>query len=58
VIKVDEFKKELIELMKKHGVHVDSFDQYNGSEEYCGTEYYFAKIDGSYSDMISIDELK
>jgi len=55
---VDEFKKELIELMKKHSVHVDGFDQYDGNEEYCGTEYYFAKIDGSYSDMISIDELK
>jgi len=55
---VDEFKKELIELMKKHSVHVDGFDQYEENEKYCGTEYYFAKIDGSYSDMISIDELK
>lgn len=55
---MDEFKKELIDLMKKHNIEVCGSDQYDGSEEYCGTEYYFAKIGCSYSDMISIDELK
>ena len=55
---MDEFKKELIDLMKKHNVEIEGFDRYNGIEEYCGTEYYFAKIGESYSNMLSIDELK
>lgn len=55
---MDEFKKELIELMKKHNIEIGASDKYDGNDDYCGTDYYFAKIGGSYYDRISIDELE
>lgn len=38
--KIDLFKKELFELLKKHDVKFHPSDQYDGEEQYCGTLYY------------------
>lgn len=42
------FKKELIELMKKHEIVIASHDDYDGADNYCGTNYSFVKEDDGY----------
>ena len=37
----DDFKNELIELMKKHNVSLDRNEQYDGNEEFSGYCYDF-----------------
>ena len=58
--KVNEFKEELKALMSKYDFGKDESDQYNGMEEYCGTDYYFV-VNGEtwYGETISeiIDEI-
>jgi len=58
--KVNEFKEELKALMNKYDFGKDESDQYNGMEEYCGTDYYFV-VNGEtwYGETISeiIDEI-
>ena len=39
--KVNKFKEELKALMNKYDFGKHESDQYNGMEEYCGTNYYF-----------------
>ena len=52
--KVTAFKSELKELMKKYNFGKDESDNYNGMEEYCGTDYYFV-VGGEtwYADTIA-----
>jgi hypothetical protein len=52
--KVSQFKEELKALMNKYDFGKDESDQYNGMEEYCGTDYYFV-VNGEtwYSETIS-----
>ena len=58
--KVNEFKEELKALMSKYDFGKNESDQYNGMEEYCGTDYYFV-VNGEtwYGETISeiIDEI-
>jgi hypothetical protein len=58
--KVNEFKGELKALMDKYDFGKDKSDQYNGMEEYCGTDHYFV-VNGEtwYIETISeiIDEI-
>ncbi|MCH8067839.1 MAG: hypothetical protein IID16_01000 [Candidatus Marinimicrobia bacterium] len=48
------FKNELKDLMAKYNVGKHESDNYDGMEEYCGTDYYFV-IDGEiwYHETIS-----
>ena len=43
--KIEEFKTELKILMTKYNFGKHESDNYNGMEEYCGTDYYFI-VDG------------
>ena len=43
--KIEAFKTELKALMTKYNVGKHESDNYNGMEEYSGTDYYFT-IDG------------
>ena len=38
---IDEFKTELKALMNKYNFGKHESDNYNGMEEYCGSDYYF-----------------
>lgn len=51
--KLFAFKKELKELIKKHNIGIHEEENYNGIEEYDGTDTYFT-IDGfiNYSETI------
>lgn len=53
-LKLNAFKTELKELMKKYNFGKYESNNYNGIEEYCGTDYYFI-IDGKtwYDETIS-----
>jgi len=57
--KIIAFKKELKELMVKYDFGKTEHDNYNGMEEYCGTDIYFT-INGEayYSETVNeiIDE--
>tara|TARA_R110000824_G_scaffold369304_2_gene558762 strand:+ start:749 stop:964 length:216 start_codon:yes stop_codon:yes gene_type:complete len=57
--KIIAFKKELKELMVKYYFGKTEHDNYNGMEEYCGTDIYFT-INGEtyYSETVNeiIDE--
>lgn len=55
---MEEFRLELIALMKRHGVELFGFDQYDGNEDFCGVDYYFAKDGDLKSELISIEQLK
>lgn len=52
--KIEAFKTELKALMTKYNIGKDECDNYNGMEEYCGTDYYFT-VDGEtwYSETIA-----
>ena len=52
--KIDKFKSELKTLMNKYNFGKHESDNYNGMEEYCGTDYYFI-VDGEpwYAETIS-----
>ena len=52
--KIEAFKTEIKALMTKYNFGKDEIDNYNGMEEYCGTDYYFT-IDGEtwYSETIA-----
>jgi len=58
--KIEAFKTELKALMYKYNFGKVEKDNYNGMEEYCGTDYYFT-IDGEtwYSETIAeiLDEV-
>ncbi len=43
--KIEAFKAELKALMNKYNFGKSESDNYNGMEEYCGTDYYFT-VDG------------
>ncbi len=43
--KIEAFKTELKALMNKYNFGKSESDNYNGMEEYCGTDYYFT-VDG------------
>ena len=43
--KIEAFKNELKALMTKYNFGKHESDNYNGMEEYCGTDYYFT-VDG------------
>ena len=43
--KIESFKTELKTLMDKYNFGFDYSDNYNGLEEYCGTDYYLI-VDG------------
>ena len=38
----DEFLKKLVELCKQANVSLESWDQYGGDEQFCGTDWNFA----------------
>ena len=38
---LEQFKKDLLEVMKKHDVSLDIVAQYDGNDDYCGSELYF-----------------
>ncbi len=58
--KVEVFKAELKALMTKYNFGKYESDNYNGWEEYCGTDYYFI-VDGTpwYGETIAeiLDEI-
>jgi len=58
--KIEAFKTELKALMTKYNFGTAEKDNYNGMDEYCGTDYYFT-IDGEawYSETIAeiLDEV-
>lgn len=43
--KLNSFKAELKALMNKYNIETEGYDNYNGMEEYSGTDYYFF-VDG------------
>lgn len=43
--KIEAFKTELKTLMTKYNFGKHESNNYNGMEEYCGTDYYFT-VDG------------
>lgn len=51
--KIDNFKNELIALLKKHKIRLHPCDEYDGKDEYCGTDWYF-KVDEEvyYADTV------
>jgi len=52
--KISDFKEELKLLMKKYNFEIHESDNYNGMDEYCGTDCYFS-VEGYiwYSETIS-----
>jgi hypothetical protein len=58
--KIEAFKTELKALMNKYNFGKHESDNYNGKEEYCGTDYYFT-VDGEtwYGETIAeiLDEV-
>ena len=58
--KIEAFKTELKALMGKYNFGTYESDNYNGMEEYCGTDYYFT-VDGEtwYGETIAeiLDEV-
>jgi|JI10StandDraft_1071094.scaffolds.fasta_scaffold75596_3 hypothetical protein len=52
--KIEAFKNELKSLINKYNLGKQEHDNYNGMEEYCGTDYYFT-VDGEgfYSQTIN-----
>ena len=54
--KIKAFKKELKELMVKYNVGKMESDNYNGMEEYCGTDIYLT-IDDEVNWTEDIKEL-
>lgn len=36
-----QFMQELTDLMSKHGVTLESYHNYDGHENFCGTDYEF-----------------
>lgn len=58
--KIEAFKTELKALMTKYNFGKAEKDNYNGMDEYCGTDYYFT-IDGEawYGETIAeiLDEV-
>jgi hypothetical protein len=39
--RTNAFKQALKELLAQYGVQLTSYDDYNGDENYCGTDYAF-----------------
>ena len=54
--KLQAFKSDLKNLVKKHGFGISESDQYDGEENYCGFIRYFV-IDGEPLYVSSIDEI-
>ena len=54
--KVEAFKKDLKELIKKHNIEAHDCEQHDNEENYIGSDYYF-KIDGEAYYRESINEL-
>jgi len=55
---IRRFRDELLFLCRAHRVEINSYDEYDGDEEYAGTRWEFAADDGSSVDMQSLqDEL-
>jgi len=38
---IDAFKHDLLALMRKYDVSLSGVTQYDGLDEYCGTDFYF-----------------
>lgn len=53
---IESFKTELKALAEKYNFGKDEMDNYDGEEEYCGTDYYFT-IDGEAWYLETIDEI-
>ena len=51
---MNEFRAELIALMKKYNVKVEEQEMYDGLDEYCGSDWLFKSKDW----MMSIEEIK
>jgi hypothetical protein len=43
--RTDTFKQALKELLAKYEVQLTSYDDYDGEENYCGTDYAFTGTD-------------
>ena len=54
--KIAKFKKELKELMTKYAFGQYESNNYDGKEEYCGSNYYFV-VDGETWYGETIDEI-
>jgi hypothetical protein len=54
--KIEAFKNELKALMNKYNLGKKESDNYNGMEEYCGTDYYFT-VDGETWFSETIEEI-
>jgi hypothetical protein len=52
--KINKFAKELKKLMNKHKITFAENEQYDGHENYCGSDLYFA-VDGEiyWSKMVA-----
>ena len=59
-IKINEFKEELKDLMNKYNFGKQEINNYNGTDDFCGTDIYFT-VDGYvwYGETISeiLDEV-
>ncbi len=53
--KEKQFRAELVDLCKKHGVRIGSNDRYNNDECYTGEDFHFWSAE---IDRLTLDELK
>jgi len=52
---MDEFKKELRELLKKHNVSLTQWDEYGSDERHLGYLYEFSNFENHWSVAIDKD---
>jgi hypothetical protein len=39
--RTNEFKQELLQFLSDRKIVIERFDNYDGEDEYCGSEFYF-----------------
>ena len=54
--KISDFQEEIKLLMKKYNFEIHESTNYNGMDEYCGTDFYFS-VDGYIWYIETISEI-
>ena len=50
----NDFKKDFKKLIKKYNFKVNEYDQYNGMDEYAGSQYYMYQLDIEGNEINSV----